>query len=65
MAQGHTVVTVSLTTTYRAPVPTGSTVKVHGSLTNSKGRRLVGQAKLYVGTTLCAEATAVFHSMRT
>lgn len=60
MAQGHTVVTVSLTTTYCAPVPTGNTVKVHVFLTDSTGRSLVGQTKRYVGTNQCAEANSGF-----
>ena len=63
MALGEAVVTVSIELRYRAPVPTGSAVTVHGRVTEQRGRRITAQGTLHVGETLCAEASAIFHRL--
>jgi acyl-coenzyme A thioesterase PaaI-like protein len=52
--------TAYLRTDYRAVVPIGADLEVEGKIERMEGRKLFARATLHHGTTLCAEAEALF-----
>jgi acyl-coenzyme A thioesterase PaaI-like protein len=52
--------TAYLKTDFRAVVPIGADLEVEGKIERMEGRKLFARATLHHGTTLCAEAEALF-----
>ncbi len=61
---GRPGMTGNLDISYRSPTPLGSEVTYVGRLDRIDGRKIYASATLHHGTTLCAQATGLFISMK-
>lgn len=61
---GNPGMTVNLTVDYRSPTPIRKPLQFRGHVVSHEGRKIHTYGSLHHGEILCAEATAIFVSMR-
>ncbi|TRZ71769.1 MAG: PaaI family thioesterase [Actinobacteria bacterium] len=61
---GNPGMTVNLTIDYRSPTPLHKPLEFRAHVASIEKRKIITYGSLYHGETLCAEATAIFVSMR-